>query len=117
MTSSPTSSISGRPSGSHASTAAPSARACSSPRYTGKVGTPPTNAVHRSVPPEVENSQVEESSWSYTHLNPSGDSGDPVDPTATSASREQPSRGRISAFIHPEMNAALVPNVVIPASE
>ena len=37
---------------------APSARAWSSPRYTGSSGTPPTNAVHRSVPPLVENSHV-----------------------------------------------------------
>ncbi len=64
MTSSPTSSISGLPSGSQACTVAPSDRACSSPRYTGSVGTPPTNAVHMSVPPEVENSHVSEPSWS-----------------------------------------------------
>src|SRR5579859_6988581 len=56
ITSSPTSSTSGRPSGSHASTDAPRIRACSSPTYTGKVGEPPTKAVHISVPPEVENS-------------------------------------------------------------
>src|SRR5438874_753110 len=54
MTSSPTSSISSLPPGSKARTAAPSARHCSSPRYTGSVGQPPTNAVHTSVPPLVE---------------------------------------------------------------
>ena len=31
---------------------------------TGRIGTPPTNAVQRSVPPEVENSQVSVPSWS-----------------------------------------------------
>src|SRR5690349_4330639 len=56
MTSSPTSSTSGAPEGSQASTAQPRQRAWSSPSYTGSVGTPPTKAVHMSVPPEVENS-------------------------------------------------------------
>ena len=32
--------------------------------YTGSVGTPPTNAVHMSVPPDVENSHVSDPSWS-----------------------------------------------------
>ncbi len=64
MTSSPTSPISGLPSSSQDSTAQPSARPWSSPMYTGSVGTPPTNAVHTSVPPEVENSQVSEPTWS-----------------------------------------------------
>ena len=43
---------------SNACRSAPSERACSSPRCTGSTGQPPTNAVHTSVPPEVENSQV-----------------------------------------------------------
>jgi hypothetical protein len=64
MTSSPTSPISGLPSGSQASIFAPSERACSSPRYTGSVGTPPTNAVHMSVPPLVLKSHVSEPRWS-----------------------------------------------------
>ena len=63
-TSSPTSSIRESPSSSNASTLAPSERACSSPSYTGSVGTPPTNAVHMSVPPLVENSHVCEPRWS-----------------------------------------------------
>jgi hypothetical protein len=57
-TSSPTCPTCAPPSSSKDSTLAPSARACSSPSYTGSVGTPPTNAVHRSVPPLVENSHV-----------------------------------------------------------
>ncbi len=58
ITSSPTSSTTGLPDSSKASTFAPSARAWSSPRWTGSVGTPPTNAVQTSVPPLVENSQT-----------------------------------------------------------
>ena len=64
ITSSPTSPTSALPSSSHDSTAQPSARPWSSPIHTGSVGTPPTNAVHTSVPPEVENSQVSEPTWS-----------------------------------------------------
>ncbi len=41
--------------------------------------------------------------------NPSGDSGDPVDPTARNADRSRPSPGTTSAFMHDAMNAALVP--------
>ena len=58
ITSSPTSSTSGRPSSLHASTDAPRQRACSSPEYTGSTGQPPTKAVHRSVPPLVEKSHT-----------------------------------------------------------
>src|SRR5688500_2080547 len=50
MTSSPTSSTSGFPSGDQDSTAAPRARQDSSPSQTGTSGAEPTNAVHRSVP-------------------------------------------------------------------
>src|SRR3954466_5977228 len=111
-TSSPTSSITGSPSSSNASTLAPSERACSSPSYTGSVGTPPTNALHTSVPPLAANSQVSRPSSSYTQLNPSGDNGrvcppsspypaltppgdngEPVEPTARSADRSRPSAG------------------------
>ena len=56
ITSSPTSPMSGRPSSSHASTAAPRQRAWISPEYTGSTGQPPTKAVQRSVPPLVEKS-------------------------------------------------------------
>ena len=44
--------------------AQPSARPWSSPIHTGRISTPPTNAVHTSVPPEVENSQVSAPAWS-----------------------------------------------------
>ena len=112
ITSSPTSSTSGRPSSSHASTDAPSARACSSPARTGSTGQAPTNAVHRSVPPLVENSQTSPS-LSYTHSNPSTGSGEPVEPTLRSAGSDG---GSTPAFMHAPMKPALVPKHVTPAS-
>src|ERR1700692_202782 len=90
ITSSPTSSTSGSPSADHDSTAHPSARAWISPTYTGSVGTPPTNAVQTSVPPDVENRKVSDPNWSYTQRKPSGDSGEPVEPTAAIALRSRP---------------------------
>src|SRR5579875_166983 len=116
MTSSPTSPTSGSPDGDQDSTAQPSARAWSSPSHTGFVGTPTTNAVQTSVPPEVEKSHVSGPTSSYTHRNPSGESGEPVEPTARSAERSRPLRGETEAFMHPEMKAALVPKQVTPAS-
>jgi hypothetical protein len=44
----------GLPSSSNTSTAMPSMRACSSPRQTGRVGTPPAKQATRSVPPLME---------------------------------------------------------------
>jgi hypothetical protein len=105
----------GVPAARQASTAAPSERACSSPRVTGSVGTPPTNAVQTSVPPEVENSQTSPS-CSCTQSNPSGGSGEPVDPTAWSAERSPWSASETPAFAQAPMYAALVPKIVIPAS-
>src|SRR3954451_10164916 len=112
-TSSPTSPTTDRPSSSHASIAAPRARPCSSPSYTGSVGTPPTKALTTSVPPEVENSQVSAPTCSYTHRNPSGDNGEPVEPTAASAERSRPAAGSTPAFMHAPMYDALVPKVVM----
>src|SRR6478736_7605127 len=54
ITSSPTSSINGSPSGEYDSTFAPSARQEISPIHTGTVGAPPTMPVQMSVPPEKE---------------------------------------------------------------
>src|SRR3954464_2537840 len=70
-TSSPISPITGRPPGPPDSPAAPSERACNSPCHTGSVGTPPTNAVHTSVPPDVEKSHVSPPSCEYIQSNPS----------------------------------------------
>src|SRR2546426_7341749 len=81
-TSSPTSSISECPCSSHDSTAHPSARHCSSPSYTGSSGQPPTNAVHTSVPPLVENSHTSAPTWRCTQRKLSGASGEPVEPIA-----------------------------------
>src|SRR5215208_1662052 len=72
ITSSPTWLTCALPCSSQDSIAAPRQRACSSPLYTGSVGTPPTNAVHTSVPPLVLNSHVSDPSSSYTHWKPSG---------------------------------------------
>src|SRR5437016_5524554 len=114
ITSSPTSSTSGRPAGSHASTDAPSMRACSSPSYTGSVATPPTNAVHMSVPPEVENSHRSGPRCSYSQSKPSGESGEPVEPTDRSeASDRPPPRGSAPSFMQADTNAAEVPKQVI----
>src|SRR6185436_4797641 len=112
MTSSPTSFTSGRPSSLHDSTDAPRQRACSSPEYTGSSGQPPTNAVHRSVPPLVEKSHRSEKR-SYSHSKASAGSGEPVDPTARKPSHGS---GVTPAFIDAPMNPALVPNVVTRAS-
>jgi len=59
--------------------------------------------VQTSVPPEVEKSQMSEPTASYTHANPSGDSGDPVEPTACSRERSCSSAGRSPAFWQFEM--------------
>ena len=58
ITSSPVSPTSGRPSGSHESTATPRQRACSSAGYTGSHGTPQRNGPATSVPPLDEFSQT-----------------------------------------------------------
>src|SRR3954467_8092793 len=93
MTSSPTSPTSGRPSSLHASTFAPSARACSSPRWTGSVGAPPTNAGGRGgggpaptrggetgVPRGGEKTQVPPPPGPPPQANPGGGGGEPVEP-------------------------------------
>ena len=54
MTSSPSCSITGLPSGSQASSATPSSAAGIRPTYTGCSGLAPTSAEQTSVPPEIE---------------------------------------------------------------
>src|SRR4051794_36310282 len=103
MTSSPTSFTSGRPSSLHDSTDAPRQRACSSPEYTGSSGQPPTNAVHRSVPPLVEKSQAS-GKRSYTQSKPSTGRGEPVDPTPRKPSQGS---GVTPAFIDAPTKPAL----------
>ena len=58
------------------------------------------------------------SSWidSYTHANPSGESGEPVEPTERSRERSRPSEARMPAFWQFAMKAADVPKHVTPAS-
>ncbi len=73
--------------------------------------------MHTSVPPDVENSHVSDPTSSYTHRNPSGDKGDPVEPTAANALRSRgPSRSDTPSFMHEPMNAALVPKQLILVS-
>src|SRR5689334_14497543 len=80
MTSSPSASTMDVPSGANDSTFAPRQRQVISPEYTGRSGTPLTNAVQTSVPPDADEScRLAEMSL-YTHSKPSGGSGDPVDP-------------------------------------
>ena len=116
ITSSPTSLTTGTPSPVQASTFAPSDRACSSPRYTGSVGTPPTKAVQTSVPPDIEKSHVSRPSASYTQSNPSGESGDPVDPTDVRLDSVRPARGSTPPLLQAAMYPADVPKQVTPAS-
>ena len=106
--------VSGRPCSSQASTLQPSERACSSPRYTGSVGTPPTNGVQTSVPPEVENSQMSAPTCSETQSNPDGDSGEPVEPMLVRADRSRPRAGSTPALRQAPMYAALAPKHVMP---
>jgi hypothetical protein len=80
------------------------------------VGTPPTNAVQRSVPPDIEKSQSSGPSRSYDQSNPSGESGEPVDPREPRRERSRPARGSIPAFMHAARKLADVPKHVTPAS-
>ena len=59
--------------------------------------------MHTSVPPEVEKSQVSSPTWSYTHWNPSGESGEPVEPTLPSFERSRPAPGSTPSFMHEAM--------------
>src|SRR5262245_50361047 len=115
-TSSPVSPTTARPSGSNASTLAPSDAAWSSPAWTGSVGTPPTNALQTSVPPLNETSQTSGFTASYTQPKTSGASGEPVEPMARSRARSWSALGRMPAFMLAARNAALVPNSVTPAA-
>src|SRR5205085_11809763 len=98
-TSTPTSSITGWPASSKASTLAPSNRHCSSPAFTGSRGDPPTKAEHTSVPPLMEASHRSFLTCSYTHWKPSGGKGEPVDPMPLSLLRSYVRLGSIPAFM------------------
>src|SRR5258708_20563167 len=100
-TSSPTSPVTGRPEESNASTLAPRQDAAITPARTGSSGQGPTNPVHMSVPPDNEPrirsvrppgppsspGPPPAATASYTHRNPSGGSGDPVEPIPRSRAR------------------------------
>src|SRR5215469_13446464 len=102
-TSSPTSPMTGLPAGSNASTFAPRHGPEITPARTGSTGEGPTNPVHRSVPPEYDprirpGDPVPSSS--YTHRNPSGGSGEPVEPIPVMADRSCSRAGCSPAFAH-----------------
>src|SRR5262245_30042410 len=114
ITSSPSSpGAAGVPSGRNASIAAPRHRHVISPEYTGSSGTPPTNAVHTSVPPLADARSTSRPTASYTHSKPSGGSGAPVEPTPRSAGN---GGGATPALRAASRNGADVPKYVIPAS-
>src|SRR5579884_1942231 len=68
------------PSSLEESTAAPRHLHCISPAVTGRMGHPPTQAVQISVPPLTEATHRSSLTLSYSHLKPSIERGDPVDP-------------------------------------
>src|SRR5690606_5061713 len=111
-TSSPTSPTTGLPSGSKDSTFAPRDRHGMTPALIGWSGVAPTHPVHASVPPENDPTGTP-GSCSATQANPSGGSGDPVEPTPRS--RSSPS-GTIPAFIEAMMYGAPVPKYVTPSA-
>src|SRR5690606_13276625 len=94
ITSSPTWSTTGLPASSYDSTAAPSERHDNSPNHTGTSGADPTNAVHRSVPPDTEQICTCRPTASAIHRNPSTVNGAPVEPNARMADRSNSAPGR-----------------------
>ena len=116
MTSSPTSSTTDCPSASNASTFAPRQRHCISPAYTGSRSHDPTNPVQRSVPPLNDPSSRSAPTLSYTHANPSGESGEPVDPKLLILDVSKSRAGSTPAFMQAYMKGAAVPKYVTPVS-
>src|SRR3954468_10895160 len=112
ITSSPSCSITGLPSGSYASTLAPRHRQAITPSVTGCSGVDPTKPVHTSVPPDSDCSCNWVPTASYTQSKPSGGSGAPVEPTAFNLGLP----GFIPALRHAIRNGALVPKYEMPAS-
>ena len=109
MTSSPTSSTTGCPPASNASTLAPRHLHCISPAYTGSRSHEPTNPVQRSVPPLNDPNSRSPPTLSYTHSNPSGESGEPVDPRLLILEVSKSRPGSTPAFIQAYMKGAAVP--------
>src|SRR6266508_1696147 len=109
MTSSPvTPGGQGWPSGVNASTAQPRRRPPISPARTSCSGDEPMNAVHTSVPPQIDETGTP--TTSDTQRNPSAGSGDPVEPTQ----RNAPRSGVTPAFRQAIRNGAEAPNTVVP---
>src|ERR1700753_3016573 len=100
ITNSPTWSTTAEPASPCASPAPPNARHDSPPSHTGTSGDDPTNAVHRSVPPDTLQIWISGPTADAIHSKPSGDSGAPVDPTARRADRSTLSIGRRPSLRH-----------------
>src|SRR5690242_9199410 len=84
----------------------------SSPARTSTVGTDPRNAVHTSVPPEIDLiCAVALTSW-FSQRYPCTESGEPVEPIARSDDRSATASGRTPAFLQTSMNPAEVPRTV-----
>ena len=66
QTSSPGVSRTDVPSSSNTSTAIPSPRICSSPRYTGPAGSPKAKQLTMSVPPLMLANRTSDLIWAYT---------------------------------------------------
>src|SRR6188472_736913 len=108
-TSSPTSSTTSAPRASYAATEAPSAAHDNSPSQTGTVGADSRNAVHGSVPPDIEQICTCRPTASAIQRKPSTDSGAPVEPKARTADMSSSSAGRSPAFRQAWMYGAETP--------
>ncbi len=100
-TSSPTSSTSGLPCGSQAARSVAREGACSSPVWTGSVGTAPAKQLHTcTVPcaPLTEAIHMSAATSSWIQRKPSGGSGDPVVATHLTRERSKSRPGCTSAL-------------------
>ncbi len=113
-TSSPTSSVTGRPWASHAWRSVPRQAAWSSPTWTGRVGTPPAKQLHTSVPPLTEAIHRSRATSSCSQRKPSGGSGEPVVATQPTADRSRSRPGWMPALRQAMTYAAEVPKTVVP---
>src|SRR3712207_9428747 len=84
MTSSPSCSVTGRPSSSHEAAATASMGRWSSPAVTGSSGELPMNPVATSVPPDSDPRTTSGPTASYTQRYAAAGSGEPVGPDARS---------------------------------
>ena len=65
--------------------------------------------MHISVPPLNDPSSRSDPTFSYTHSNPSGDRGEPVDPKLLIFDVSKSRQGSTPAFMQAYMKGAAVP--------